>query len=235
MKRFLCVLLLYVLITEVTGQTTIVREPVVMHKSHRTVQVDSVVLQAGQSFFYFHITNELDKGGWFCLSERIHLFSGDTLLSVASSIEGVPLCPDSHAFTYSGEKINFRVIFPIPSLPALVTMEEKCDQACLLLEDVVLDPVFNRKARIFEHAVSCYRYGDYLNCVRGFEKVLKPPLPLESTTTLYAYAYYYIICGYLRAGKREEGLVWYYRLQKSEISQKMLVIRRLQQEFQLPD
>jgi len=220
----------------VAAQRIVVSQPVVLEKSHRTIRVDSVVTTGSSTSFYLRILNERTHGGWFCLSEEIELYSNETYLSRASSIKGIPICPEAHRFTHVGEEVAFQVVFPpIEKGIQVVSILEVCNEACMSLKGIVLDKRFNRKAHLFDKALGCYQQGDYLRCIKGFERVLAPPLPLKETTSVYAFAYYYIISGYLRSGQREEGLVWYYRLQSSELDNKVEIMRRLQQEFVLPD
>lgn len=235
-RRLLLSVCFILMLLPVVAQRTVVLQPVVLEKSHRTIRVDSVITTASKTTFYLRILNERNRGGWFCLSDEIELYSNQTYLSKASTIKGIPICPESHRFTSVGEEVAFQVVFPpIPEGTQVLTIQEVCDEACMGLKGIVLDKRFNRKALLFDKALGCYQQGDYLRCIKGFERVLAPPLPLKETTSLYAFAYYYIISGYLRSGQREEGLVWYYRLQSSELDDKVMIMRRLQEEYQLPD
>jgi hypothetical protein len=218
------------------SQSVVIHEPVILEKSHRTVRIDSVVLTSDGSVFYLRILNERESGGWFCLSREVHLYSENEFIASAKKIEGIPLCPQAHRFESIGEEVAFQLYFPaIDNQLSWLSLEEVCDQACLKLSGIVLDVRFNEKAGVFDKALDCYREGDYLRCIKGFEKVLTPPLPLQERTSLYAFAYYYIIAGYLRSDRREEGLVWYYQLQSSNLEDKLTVVRRLQEEFSLPE
>lgn len=224
------------LATPLLAQRTVLLDPVVLEKSHRTIQVDSVVMTSSNTIFFLRIQNERTHGGWFCLSDEIELYNDkEEFLSRAITIKGIPICPDAHRFEHVGEEVAFQIMFPpLERSSKMVSIKEVCDEACMSLTGVVLDKRFNRKASQFDKALGCYRQGDYLRCIHGFEQVLAPPLPLKETTSLYAFAYYYIISGYLRSGQREKGLVWYYRLQSSDLEDKIMIMRRLQQEFDLP-
>lgn len=201
--------ILFLLIT-----ITIVAQPIVhpnsAMKSPETIVLNQIETGSGITTFYFTIENRVSNG-YFCADRNIFIIYPDGSRSKLLRAEGIPACPEMHKFKESGEKLDFKLVFPaLKQNTQWIDLVEECSSGCMFFYGITLDPVLNQQLdELFqkaekatpEESVSLFRVllDETDNKNSGIKGLL----------------YLNIINASLEAGDKVGAAVWYKRLLES--------------------
>lgn len=114
-------------------------------KSHETLIINKVECSEKATTIYLTVENRR-VGGTFCADKNIYIFYPDGTNIKLLSSNGIPVCPDSHKFQTTGEKLDFTLTFP-PLIKGVdwIDLVEDCNDNCFHFYGITLDNDLNRK------------------------------------------------------------------------------------------
>lgn len=113
-------------------------------KSHETLEIKQIEVNAKATTFYLNITNRI-TGGNFCADKNVFLIYPEGSRSRLISSVGIPVCPDAYHFKTIGEKLEFILTFPpLKAGTTSIDLLEECDENCFSFYGVILDNNMNR-------------------------------------------------------------------------------------------
>jgi hypothetical protein len=209
----------------------VVINPVIQSKTHPSLRVDSVYT-GDQTICYLSVVNENTEGNaWFCADEDIILIENQSNIKHRMiRSEGIPICPDVHAFNTKGEVLAFQLVFPALENPiGEIDIIENCSDNCFTLKGVVLDIALNQEIRTFEMAVVDFNEGRLVRALRTFESLNNATYKKENH---FAYSLYIVPMIHLKLGDEASAKKTYLTLRDSEIINKTYFLKKLhEQEF----
>lgn len=114
-------------------------------KSHETLIINKVECSEKATTVYLTVENRR-IGGTFCADKNIYIFYPDGTNIKLISSNGIPVCPDSHKFQTTGEKLDFTLTFPpLKKGVDWIDLIEDCNDNCFHFYGITLDNDLNRK------------------------------------------------------------------------------------------
>jgi tetratricopeptide (TPR) repeat protein len=214
-----------VVLNVIHAQTVIL--PTIGSKTHPSMSVDSLVLLGDQTRIHIQIVNKNTEGtAWFCADRDISLIEKTTgKVHALIRSEGIPVCPESHAFQFYGEKLLFTLYFPaLTDKKGEIDVIENCSEHCFSLKDIVTDPMLNQEIRQFEKAVSLYNEGKLVDAQLLFENVSNSSYTSENH---FGYSLYILPLIYHKLGDYDRARLAYQRLKSSAIPEKKYFLQKI--------
>ncbi len=114
-------------------------------KSHETLIINKVECSEKATTIYLTVENRR-IGGTFCADKNTYIFYPDGTNIKLLSSNGIPVCPDSHKFQITGEKLDFTLTFPpLKKGVDWIDLIEDCNDNCFHFYGITLDNELNRK------------------------------------------------------------------------------------------
>lgn len=114
-------------------------------KSHETLIINKVECSEKATTIYLTVENRR-VGGTFCADKNIYIFYPDGTNIKLISSNGIPVCPDSHKFQSTGEKLDFTLTFPpLKNGVDWIDLVEDCNDNCFHFYGITLDNDLNRR------------------------------------------------------------------------------------------
>jgi len=191
-------------------------------KSHPTLDIESVVITPNSTTIFMVIENQ-SLEGTFCADKNIFIALPSGKHLKIKSTEGIPRCPEVHAFKLFGEKLLFSLTFPpLPSGTLWFDLIEDCNDACFSFNSIILDSGINQK---IDHAYSSLESKDFEKSALEFETLL--PLFTDGKCSFQAAIYSNLVDLAKMSGDTEMAKKWLEILRNSDIPYKEKYIESL--------
>jgi hypothetical protein len=201
------ILLIVILFFAATVQAQVIERPNCGMKSPNTLVIDRIETGNGSSTFYCSVENQI-KDGYFCADKNIFVIYPDGTRSMLIKAEGIPVCPAMYKFKSIGEKLEFRLVFPVlKENVQWIDLVENCSSDCMFFYGLTLDNQLNtRLDELFqkaEKATSEESIGLFKSMI---DEIDNKNLGIEGLL------YINIINASIEAGDKIGASVWYKRL-----------------------
>ena len=190
-------------------------------KSHETLEIDKVEITREKTVVHLTIENRIENGS-FCADRNIFLTdpSGNRLKLLKAT--GIPICPASHKFEKTGDKLSFTLVFPaLNGEPVYVDIKEECSDNCFSFYGVVLDEYLNCR---LDEAFSMAERGESLKAMNKFITISET---VAKNNGIRALVYYNIIKLATETGNTVKAEEWYKKLNTMNFKGKQLYITQL--------
>jgi hypothetical protein len=167
MKHTILILLLLIKTSLFYSQT--ITAPNYALKSHETLTITKIEVNAAQTIIFFSIENQRISGS-FCADRNIYLIEPDgRKLKLLKSL-GIPVCPDSYKFKAIGEKLDFILTFPsLKTGTEWIDIIEDCNDNCFSFFGVTLNNGLNEK---INSAYNLAERGKTIKAISGYKSLL---------------------------------------------------------------
>lgn len=169
------------------------------------------------------IENQLAEGS-FCADKNIYIkdiLSGRTYRLIGSS--GIPICPEQHHFSATGEKLDFQLFFPpLGADTKYINIVEDCEAYCFTIYGLIMDTAINRT---INEGYVYYNKGDYVKALEAFKKVVD-----ENKDYPFGHLTYNLILVQAKLNHMEEAKQSYEELKASSFEDKTFVLDKLKKE-----
>lgn len=214
--KFYCLLSFFICaFLSINGQ--IIKNPNYGEKSHPTLEITSIEFNDKETIFTLTIENRI-KQGWFCADKNIIIQAiGEEIQLKSLKTENIPTCPDNHKFSTVGEKLTFKIFFPIIDKSAkYFNLIEQCDNSCFYFHGIILSENFNL---LIEEAYQLYEAGKHGMAAVKFKQIIEkyPEYP-------YGFLYINLINIYNKLSMPDEADIWQKKLQESDCIDKTTLI-----------
>jgi hypothetical protein len=191
-------------------------------KSHETLDILKIEVSSEKTVVYLSIENRID-GGTFCADKNVYIIvSGGGRLNLKKST-GIPVCPDSYKFKSIGEKLQFRLEFPVLKKgTGWIESVEDCKENCFSFYGVILNTELN--SRINE-AFSMAEKGEIKEAITLYEKIIEDISEIDQG--IKGALYSDIISFSIESGNKVSAENWYKKLVSSNVPRSDLYIKNL--------
>ena len=143
-RRIYLILGLYTTLSGIL-YSQIITNPNYSLKSHETLNIIRVEVKPDVTVFYLTIENRI-TGGTFCADRNIYAIYPNGKRSRLESSSGIPVCPDTHRFKTTGEKLEFTLTFPpLKTGTKWIDLLEDCRDNCFSFYGIALNNDLNRR------------------------------------------------------------------------------------------
>jgi hypothetical protein len=191
----------------VNAFSQVIERPNSAMKSHETLEVLKVEMQAGKTILFLSIENRI-AGGNFCADRNISIVypSGEKIK--ITEISGIPVCPQTYNFKTIGEKLFFALVFPpLKQGTEWIDVIEECSTNCFWFYGLTLDAALNKK---LDETFSAAASGKPEENMVMFRNILDGIG--DRNPGIEGLVYINIINAAIEAGDKIEAQVWYKRL-----------------------
>lgn len=114
-------------------------------KTPETLNINRIELTPEKTVIYLTVENER-KDGYYCADKNIFIVYPDGKKSKLISSSGIPVCPDTHKFSRIGEKLDFKLTFPVlKSGTQSIDLVESCSDNCFSFYSICLNSDLNKQ------------------------------------------------------------------------------------------
>lgn len=136
-------------------------------KSHETLNIEKIEFLKGSTVFYMSIENRIPDG-YFCADRNIFIIYPDGTRARLVSSKGIPVCPQTHRFKKTGEKLNFTLAFPPLKEADCIDLVEECSDNCFTFYGIILNEETNKLLNeVFAYSES----GELANAIEILERL----------------------------------------------------------------
>ncbi len=220
MRYFLTISIYLIFSLQTNGQ--VLEKPNFSMATH-PILIDSIVFSEKEIRVELTIENQT-TGGQFCADKNIYMV--DAVQATKAHMiyaTGIPICPETYSFSFVGEKKTFQLIFPaFKQQPKYIDIIEECQEYCLSIQGVILDPVFNQ---IINNGYNAYKNENTDEALDYFTKAISgyPDYP-------YAFLYANIIQILAENQKYTEAKQWLTRLNQSDLKDKQYALEQMKNQ-----
>ncbi len=220
MRYFLYISILLIFSLQTNGQT--LEKPNFSMATH-PILIDSIVFSEKEIKVELTIENQT-SGGQFCADKNIYMI--DVLQKTKihlSLVTGIPVCPETYRFLYEGEKKTFQLTFPVMEhQPKYIDIIEECQEYCLSIFGIIVDPVFNA---IINKGYNAYNNDNTDEALGYFEKAVK-----EHPDYPYSFLYTNIIQILAENQNYADAKQWLTRLNQSDLKDKQNALKQIRKQ-----
>lgn len=179
-------------------------------KSHETLVIKRIDAGSESTTLHLTIENRIE-GGTFCADKNIYIVYPDGSEMKLISSEGIPVCPESHKFTSTGEKLDFTLTFPPLKLnTGWIDLIEECRDNCFYFYGITLESDLNNRVdELFRFAEN----GESLKALEGFTELLRETDSRNNGIEGLLYVNIIKLAG--ESGKQEQAAEFYKKLKSS--------------------
>lgn len=191
-------------------------------KSHETLEIRKIETTTEAVIIHLSLENRI-VGGSFCADKNLFIVYPDGTSSRLTSAKDIPVCPDTHKFNATGEKIVFTLKFPpLGKDIRWIDLIEDCSENCFSFYGIILDDDLNKK---IDEAFLFADNGDPGNALDSFLKIAESNG--KSNTGIDGLLFINIISLARETGNHVMAAEWYQRMTSSGNPRIHLFIRHL--------
>jgi len=133
-----------------------------------TLEILKVDVTSENTVIYLSVENRIE-GGTFCADRNIYILDSEGKKHMLLRSSGIPVCPDSHKFKKTGEKLSFTLTFPALGAGCnWIDLIEDCSENCFSMYGVILD---NKLNRIIDESFVFAENNEPVKAMLGFIKI----------------------------------------------------------------
>jgi len=191
-------------------------------KSHETLEVTGVEITKDYTEIQLTVENRV-VSGYFCVDRNTFILLPDGSRLKLIKADGIPNCPQSYTFKRIGEVIRFSLKFPaLTEGSDWFNLVEECSENCFSVYGITLDSRINEE---IGKAYSLSDSGKPAEAAAAFISVIS--LIGNSKQGILGSLYSSTIVMFLRSGDEPSAKIWYEKLSKSDLPDKVLYIDNL--------
>ncbi|HAM09576.1 MAG: hypothetical protein A2X05_13390 [Bacteroidetes bacterium GWE2_41_25] len=218
-KRYLVSVLILTLAILAHSQSVL--KPNYGLKSHETLEILKIETTAGTTVVYLTVENRIEKGS-FCADKNIYIVDQTGVKLKLLKASAIPVCPESYRFKSIGEKLDFRLTFPVlKSGNECVDLIEECSDNCFSFYGIVLDKNLNRE---LDEAFSLAEGGQSL---QALEKFISLAEDNQNRNGITALLYFNIVKLAYETGNKVKAGEWYRKLNSPGVPGGRIYIEQL--------
>ena len=217
------IFLILILISGFESFSQSVGAPNFIHKSHETLEVMRISRTDQGVTLQLLIRNTRNEGGSFCIDKNTEITALGKSYKI-TEIEGIPECPETHKFKFSGDNLIFYLHFPpIPSEVKIIDIKENCDDNCFHFKGLVVDPKLNNS---MHEAFDYYETGMLLEGLSAYKELLTEYEGKEAAVE--GLFYFYIINILKEIGNEEEASKYLEQFKLKNLEDSQWVLDKLE-------
>jgi len=218
-KIFLTLVLILSISATIYSQTVIT--PNYGLKSPETLNISKIEITPEGTTVYLTVENRIENGN-FCADRNIFIIdpAGNRLKLLKAS--GIPVCPATHKFKKTGEKLDFTLSFP-PLKPGIqcIDIKEECSDNCFSFYGVVLNKNLNKELD------GAYSLAESGQSIKALDKFISLSEVNKDSNGTEALIFFNIIKLATETGNTVKAAEWYKKLNSPDLSGGKIYVEQL--------